>query len=115
MRAVLRWIGVVAAAVLLGGGSAAMAAAGSARPEFRTEAQAARFLERGLRRWDGVDLRRAEYRSAFCVGRRADDSSRTRFRSFECTLDVTARSEKSYVFAVRLVPTRSGWRVSVLR
>lgn len=93
---------------------------------YRTDAQAQRYLEHGLHRWAGINLRTASFKSAFCInGYYSKHESRTGhhypqgktnrygedlFRSFTCTLAVNSRSFHLYVLTTRL-----GWRVSADR
>jgi hypothetical protein len=114
---------VIGIAALLATTTAAAAAA-LWKPPYRTDHQAELFLERGLKTWAGINLRAADFKSAFCVnGYYSKREQRTKrhypqghvnrvgentFRSFACTLSVNDRSFHVYVVTTM---TLIGWRV----
>ena len=114
---------LLAATVLCSALVAASAAASTRRPLYRTDHQAEQYLEHGLSRWAGINLRTADFVTAFCInGYYSKHERRTHhhypqghetragenlFRSFACQLSVNDRSFNLYLLA-----TRRGWRVS---
>jgi hypothetical protein len=97
-------------------------AAPAGQVPYRTDAHAEHYLEHGLKRWAGIDLKKAGDKFASCIdGYYSRHEQRTgkhfpqghtnrygedTFRSFGCTLTVGARSFHLYV-----VTRVHGWRV----
>jgi hypothetical protein len=50
-------------------GTLLIGSANAAVAPYRTDSQAERFLQRGLKTWARIDLTRARFKSAFCVNR----------------------------------------------
>jgi hypothetical protein len=121
----MRRLATIALALVLLG-TASTASASARKPLFRTDHQAEVYLEHGLHKCAGINLRTVDFKSAFCInGYYSKHEQRTKkhypqgrengvgenvFRSFSCQLSVNDRT-----FNLYLLTTRRGWRVMVDR
>jgi hypothetical protein len=93
------------------------AGASSAGLTYRTDNQAAHWLEHNLKVWHGIDLARQDFRSAFCIngyyskreqhtGKHFPQGKENRagedlFHSFSCSLTAGSRTFHLYLVAKR--------------
>jgi hypothetical protein len=103
MRSRLALVGCVLVAAF------SVASASAAVTPYKTDAQAEKYVERGLKRWAGIDLRHVDVKFAFCINgfysrfeaahRQHFDQERVNrygeylFRSFACTARLAATPE----------------------
>jgi hypothetical protein len=120
-----RCIGTVLALTLLG--SAGVAGASTRSRLFRTDQQAAHYLEYGLQSWANNDLGRPDLRAAFCISgysarpkanrrnpqRRVNGLGNPVYRTFACTLNAVVAGH-TQVFGLYLATKPGGWVVTAL-